>query len=316
MEKTFIRSFKSIIRHMGPSFAHCNSGEESYSTIEAADAEIEKNKRRVKTPQSYENMKMAPGQGAVHSYDGLRVAVQKQVNLNSIVSHFYWVGSQVTGQPIYQYRIIFADDDKLVNIATDMDFNIEGELKWPLLENVATKVNFAIAEQAKNVNAEVHYNGDNWTGHVLFGKNPGNVLGCSYVQALTPALSLGGFCQWDVAKGPVTTGFAGLYDDGDHVLAGKYDSNIHLMYLRRVNPNRVNVSTDLVVGADNSSTMTLAAEYTLKQSKLNFSVDSNLYLKSMLEATISPGTSLQFSAEVLHSKDHYRFGYGITMGGN
>lgn len=62
--------------------------------------------------------------------------------------------------------------------------------------------------------------------------------------------------------------------------------------------------------------MTLYAEYILKQSKLNFSIDSNFLIKSLLETTLSPGTSLQFSAEVMQAKDHYRFGYGITLGGN
>lgn len=62
--------------------------------------------------------------------------------------------------------------------------------------------------------------------------------------------------------------------------------------------------------------MTVTAEYILKQSKINFSLDSNMFLKTMVETTLAPGTSLQFSAEVLHIKDHYRFGYGITMGGN
>jgi hypothetical protein len=101
-----------------------------------------------------------------------------------------------------------------------------------------------------------------------------------------------------------------------------------------VNPNRVNLSTDLVLSGEDLSTtvpsllltfssahptlgqMTVSAEYLLKQSKLNFSVDSNFFIKSLLETTLSPGTSLQFSAEVMHAKDHYRFGYGITMGGN
>eukprot|EP00604_Paraphysomonas_vestita_P000603 CAMPEP_0174825016 /NCGR_PEP_ID=MMETSP1107-20130205/41055_1 /TAXON_ID=36770 /ORGANISM="Paraphysomonas vestita, Strain GFlagA" /LENGTH=261 /DNA_ID=CAMNT_0016055699 /DNA_START=201 /DNA_END=986 /DNA_ORIENTATION=+ len=261
-------------------------------------------------------MKNSPSQATVGTYDGLRVSVQKQLNLNSVVSHFYWLGSQATGQPIYQYRIIFADDDKFINISTDADINVEGEVKWPLVKRTQGKLNFTLADQAKSGVAEVHYNGDNWTGHVSLGRSPGWVAGCSYVQAITPFLNLGGYARWDISKDAFSQGFVGAYDKEENLIAAKYDTNLQILYLRRVNPNRVNVSTDLVLGEDLSTTMTLSAEYILKQSKLNFSVDSNLFLKSMLETTIAPGTSIQFSAEVLHAKEHYRFGYGITMGGN
>jgi hypothetical protein len=60
--------------------------------------------------------------------------------------------------------------------------------------------------------------------------------------------------------------------------------------------------------------MSVGAEYTLKQSKLHMSIDSNLQLKSLLEATILPGFQLQFCAEVAQAKDMYRFGYGVVIG--
>ncbi len=240
-------------------------------------------------------------------------------------------------------------------MSTDCDINVEGEIKWPLFPKVGGKLNFTVSsplldyfehnqlnDQQKSGSAEVHYSGDNWTGHFSLGRSPGWIASCSYIQAITPALSLGGFARYDITKDSLAPAFAGVYDEGENMLAAKYDNSVsclctfcsnvwhqfHVLYLRRVNPNRVNISTDLVVGEDLSTTvrnsflsclfnqMTLYAEYILKQSKLNFSVDSNLFLKSMLETTITPGTSLQFSAEILHAKDHYRFGYGITMGGN
>lgn len=56
----------------------------------------------------------------------------------------YWLGSQATGQPIYQYRIIYADDDKFMNISTDADINVEGEIKWPLAPQTLGKLNFTV----------------------------------------------------------------------------------------------------------------------------------------------------------------------------
>ena len=56
----------------------------------------------------------------------------------------YWIGSQATQNPIYQYRLILPFDEKVVNVATDMDFNIEGEVKFPLSDNAHAKTNFVV----------------------------------------------------------------------------------------------------------------------------------------------------------------------------
>ena len=85
------------------------------------------------------------------------------------------------------------------------------------------------------------------------------------------------------------------------------------MFLKRVNPNRVHLSADLLVDAESNSTMTVGAEYTLKQSKLHMSFDTNMLLKSYLETQVGPGVTMQFCAEMKQSAEHYKFGYGIQM---
>jgi hypothetical protein len=59
----------------------------------------------------------------------------------------YWIGSSaMQGNQLYQYRVILPiDDDKTVNVATDLDFNVEGEVKWGLTPNVLLKSNFAVS---------------------------------------------------------------------------------------------------------------------------------------------------------------------------
>jgi hypothetical protein len=94
---------------------------------------------------SFENMKSTFQQHAVSAFDGFRLVVQKQANLNTVVTHFYWLGSQVTGQPVYQYRVILPFEEKVINVATDMDFNIEGEVKYPISPSISTKTNFAVS---------------------------------------------------------------------------------------------------------------------------------------------------------------------------
>lgn len=84
--------------------------------------------------------------------------------------------------------------------------------------------------------------------------------------------------------------------------------------MRRVNPNRVHLSTDISVDQEGNPAVTVGAEYTLKQSKIGFTIDSSAMIKSTLESTLSPGVQFQLSAEMMQAKDHYRFGYGLIMG--
>jgi hypothetical protein len=60
----------------------------------------------------------------------------------------YWLGSQATGgQPVYRYRLHLPFDErgeKSCYIQTDMDFNVDGEVKFPLSKKLQSKVSFAV----------------------------------------------------------------------------------------------------------------------------------------------------------------------------
>jgi len=93
----------------------------------------------------------------------------------------------------------------------------------------------------------------------------------------------------------------------------KLSFQLKVMYHRRVNPNRVHLTSELVVDESNNTQATIGAEYILKQSKVQMSIDNSLLLKSTLESQVLPGISMQFSAEMAQAKDHYRFGYSIAI---
>ena len=48
---------------------------------------IEKEQFRVKTPMQFENLRGTLQQGSANTFDGFRMVVQKQVNLNTVVNH-------------------------------------------------------------------------------------------------------------------------------------------------------------------------------------------------------------------------------------
>ena len=79
-----------------------------------------------------------------------RLTFSTPLNCRTFYTYYlnsYWVGSQNTGQPIYQYRMILPfDDDKMINVATDLDMNLEGELKAGITPNISVKSNFQVKE--------------------------------------------------------------------------------------------------------------------------------------------------------------------------
>lgn len=61
------------------------------------------------------------------------------------------------------------------------------------------------------------------------------------------------------------------------------------------------------------SQMSVSGEYTLKQSKVNFGIDSGFTIKSLVETTVTPGVNIQLASDVNHLKDSYKFGLGFVF---
>mmetsp|Transcript_2848 Transcript_2848/g.4360 ORF Transcript_2848/g.4360 Transcript_2848/m.4360 type:complete len:323 (-) Transcript_2848:115-1083(-) len=301
------------------SFTFCDVEEDNEddtpSLIEQADAAVEDEKSKIKTPMQFENLKNSLMVGNVNSYDGFRVMVQKQINLNTVVSHFYWLGSQVTGQPIYQYRLILPlEDDKLINVASDMDFNLEGEVKVPIAPNVVAKSIFTNGEQQKSLSLELELTDDTSATQFKYSRGAQDQYSIAYMQGVIPNLSIGGCGTYSTKSKSLDAAIGFIYDPAEYTLAAQVDNNIRVLYLRKVNPNRVHLCTDLVVDDTGSAQASVGAEFMLKQSKIQLGIDSNFVIKSYLETHLSPNTQLQLCAETMQLNNHYRFGFGILMG--
>lgn len=179
---------------------------------------------RFRPPMAFENLMGTLRQGSVNNYDGFRVIVQKQVNMNTVASHFYWIGSQ-SAPPIYQYRLILPFDDKVVNVATDMDFNVEGEVRCPLLPNVGAKVSFSVHEQqGNNLTFDIDMADESSATQLQY--TSGNTLSLSFMQSMSKSIILGGLAEYIGNKSLVNLSFGGVYDDGDNVFAAQWDKNV------------------------------------------------------------------------------------------
>lgn len=319
-----MRSFSYISKLNGFAIAgllsqykiNCDDSEDNSlpSLVKQADDAIEAAKAKIKTPLQFEQLKQTISSQGAQSFDGFRCAVQKQVNLNTVVSHFYWLGSQAVGQPIYQYRLILHEDDKMINVATDLDMNMEGDMKMPLAPQANFKSSFVLQEQTKSLTANIDYTSDSFTSQIEFHSGAGTSLGASYVQALTPTISLGGSGKYIFGKGIFKSMYGGVFDDGENMGVAVWDHQVQLLYLRRVNKNRVHLASQLLIDETGKGQMSTSAEFILKQSKINLAIDSDLMIKSSMETAVAPGMTMQLAAELQHFSNHYRFGYGLVIG--
>lgn len=97
-------------------------------------------------------------------------------------------------KPLYQYRIILPFDESggMVNVASDASLNVEGEVRYSVAPNVSSKVNFVVGEQQNLVTGDLEITDEHSNTLLQFAKGPESSASLSYMQALTPALSLGG----------------------------------------------------------------------------------------------------------------------------
>jgi len=305
----------SYLRSVCPGL-HARCEEEENSILAAAD-KVAAADESFKTPASFDMAKMMVSPAGGHNnFDGMRITVMKLLNQNSQVMHQYIMGSsQMQGQPYYNYRAFYGTEDSTFQIGTDLDFATDGYARKQLTPNDAVAAKWGLRDDT-NV-AEFIYEGSDKCSSFQMNYLPfSGTFGLSFMQAVTPNLAMGGQMNVNWDKKASTKAFAALYERRDHAVVGllNEDLSLNLMYQRRVNPNRVHLSAECCLSPTQPHTAAVAAEYSLKQARLQFSVDSNFVLRSSLESQVNPGVKLQLSTELHHGTDEFHCGYGLQMG--
>lgn len=286
------------------------------SILAGADA-LEAEQTALKRPKTMDYFRGLPMGVKANTFDGFRFMLQKQVNLNTVVLHHFEFSQHMPAA--YQYRLILPYDEAMVNVSSDLDFNTTAEVSGPVpfISNTTAKGTFVLSDMNKVSSIEVE-NSDDTSVTKMTASLYDGVVEISRMQSVTPTIQMGGAGQYDIKSGGLTTSLCGLYENDENVLAAQWDGSILLHYERKINPNRVHLKTNLLVDQQGKTSSALGAEYTLKQSKINLSVDSNLQFRTSVETALQPGVQLQLCAEMDHFGNNemgsYKFGYGITMG--
>lgn len=89
-----------------------------------------------------------------------------------------------------------------------------------------------------------------------------------------------------------------------------------LNYKRTATKDRVNFGTEIQIAPPTMDTaIALGSEFNLKQSKISTVIDGRGTIKTVVETKLNPAAALTFSADIDHSKEQFKFGYGLTVGG-
>ena len=122
---------------------HCD--DDSNSLIDAADKVLENSKPVLKTPIQYDGLKYVFQSGLVGTFDGLRVQIGKQINLQAVSQTFFQIGSSTQGH-VHQYRLILPiTDDFVFDASQDLDFNTNFELRTTnILKGINAKGNYSL----------------------------------------------------------------------------------------------------------------------------------------------------------------------------
>jgi hypothetical protein len=204
-----------------------NSLEELAKEMENQDAA-----KLVKPPVSHDDFEGSFMSTNVDTFEGLRMAVQKQVNLNTAVSHFYWIGSSQI-PPYYHYRLILQDQVNGAHcwVQTQDFANLNGNLGVKINESVEVTSDFGMNEKGNTYTATFNFKDIVNRTHVALqnGFDPsfaGAMFSAAFMQSVSKNLSFGGQSLYIAHQGVLVNSFGGMYDDGENCLSVQHGGTV------------------------------------------------------------------------------------------
>lgn len=162
---------------------------------------------------------------------------------------------------------------------------------------------------------DLDYRGSDFAANFKLA-SPG-IVAVSYLQSVTPWLALGGegFYQSMAEFSALTAAVKYSWEKDLMTLSMASYGPIIASYVRKVNP-KVSFATECIVDARNmESHVTVGYRFEFKNATVVGNVDSGGRIAATLEERINPALSLTLSGELDHSKEDYKFGFGVNIGG-
>eukprot|EP00871_Galdieria_phlegrea_P001444 jgi/Galph1/22/GphlegSOOS_G4884.1 len=248
-------------------------------------------------------------------FDGFRFDFNYPLSALFSMGHSIEMGS-LQKPPGYAFSANYLSNQLVMLSRVDLSGHVNGRIFVNHSPFLTSKIVAETSSQPNESKAtwDLDYRGSDFCGQLKLG-NMG-IAAVSYLQSVTPNLALGGegFYQGTTQFSAITA--AGRYVTSDGIATCTIASFGPLVasYCHRVNP-RVTLATEFFWDLrSRDSLVTAGYKFDLRQASIIGQIDSNGRVAALLEEKINPGLSFLLSGEIDHSRQEYKFGFGVTIG--
>ncbi|KAK6121656.1 hypothetical protein DH2020_044602 [Rehmannia glutinosa] len=196
------------------------------------------------------------------------------------------------------------------------DGRLNARLKCDLTENLSLKGNAQLTNEPHMSHGMFNFDYKGSDYRTQFQLGNGALFGASYIQSVSPHLSLGGEVFWAGQHRKSGIGYAARYNTDKMVATGQVASTgmVALSYVQKVS-DKVSLASDFMYNyMSRDVTASFGYDYILRQCRLRGKIDSNGVVAAFLEERFNMGLNFILSAEIDHKKKDYKFGFGLTVG--
>ncbi|VVA98305.1 unnamed protein product [Arabis nemorensis] len=259
------------------------------------------------------------------NFEGLRFDFSKALNQKFSLSHSVMMGpTEVPSQSSETIKIPTAHyefganyyDPKLLLIGRVMtDGRLNARVKADITDKLVVKANAQLTNEPHSSQAMFNfdYMGKDYRAQLQLGHSA--LVGATYIQSVTPRLSLGGEVFWAGVPRKSGIGYAARYETDKMVASAQVASTgaIVMNYVQKIS-EKVSLATDFMYNYfSRDVTASVGYDYILRQSRVRGKIDSNGVTSALLEERLSMGLNFLLSAELDHKKKDYKFGFGLTI---
>ncbi|KAJ0232185.1 Mitochondrial import receptor subunit TOM40-1 [Hirschfeldia incana] len=261
------------------------------------------------------------------NFEGFRFDFSKGLNQRFSLSHSVMMGptevpSQSPDTAIkiptahYEFGANYFDPKLMLSGRVMTDGRLNARVKADLTDKLILKANALLTGEPHMSHGVFNfdYMGKDYRTQLQLGN--GALVGATYIQSVTPRLSLGGEVFWAVVPRNSGIGYAARYETDQMVASAQVAStgSVVMNYVQKIS-EKVSLATDFVYNYFSRDVVaSVGYDYILRQSRIRGKIDSNGVTSALLEERLSMGLNFLLSAEIDHKKKDHKFGFGLTVG--
>eukprot|EP00939_MAST-03C_sp_MAST-3C-sp1_P005467 g5467.t1 len=264
-------------------------------------------------------------------FDGFQLTVNKPLTPQFQVSHNYVLGTSMipkeAGGGMYAFGATLAYDQgrTLIMSRLDSHYRVEGRLFRQVSPHLLAKSTVMVTPQHGKTmsvaSASAEYTKDDYSasGEISNAFGRYSFKG-SYMQSVTESIALGSGVDLSTGSNtPVTTKLGVRYKSGADCVTAELSSQETLTcdYTRKIS-NRLSMGSVLHLNrakaAGKAASTGFGFKYTLKQSSIKGTANSDGRVQVSVKETMGPAISLQICAEMDYLRGQGKFGWGMSFG--